>query len=132
MGHLIGRVAQLEIALLLHPVDEFLVHLRIGAEQLLLDCRILDHDEVPGLAVGARHGPASRLQNLADAVVRDRIGLELAHAGTGADQIHQHVVVGNAGIGLAHRVASSGVAPLAVRVLARALSGRFLGRISVA
>ena len=64
MGHLIGRMAQLEIALLLHPVDELLVLLGIGAEQLLLDRRILDHDEVPGLAVGARHGPAPASRTL--------------------------------------------------------------------
>ena len=77
MGHLIGRMAQLEIALLLHPVDEFLVLLRIGPEQLLLDRRVLDHDEFPRLRIGARHRPAPGFENLVDVVVRDRIGLEL-------------------------------------------------------
>ena len=93
MGHLIGRVAQLEIALLLHPVDEIVVLLDIGAEQLLLHRRVLDHDEVPRLPVGARHRPASDFEDAPDVLVGDGIGFELADAGPAPDQIEQHVVV---------------------------------------
>src|SRR5262245_30187376 len=93
VGHLEGGMPQLEITLLLHPVDEVVVLLDIGAEQGLLGVGILDDDEVPGLAVGTRHRPTPDLEDLCDVVVGDRIGLELAHARTRFHEIEQRVVV---------------------------------------
>jgi hypothetical protein len=43
---------QLEIALLLHPIDEVIVLLDISTEQGFLRLGILDDDKVPRLAVG--------------------------------------------------------------------------------
>ncbi len=93
VGHLERRMAQLEIALLLHPVDEVVVLLGIDAEQFLLDRGIRDDDEIPRLAVGARHRPAPDFENLRDVFVRDRIGLEIAHADARLDDVQQRVVV---------------------------------------
>src|SRR6266508_3523425 len=52
VGHLEGRMPQLEIALLLHPIDEVIVLLDISTEQGFLRLGILDDDKVPRLAVG--------------------------------------------------------------------------------
>src|SRR5215467_243710 len=91
--HLIGRVAQLEVALLFHPVDEIGVLLDIDPEQLSLDLRVLHHHEFPGLAIGPRHRPAADLENLVDVFVGNRIGLELAYADAIAYELEQRVVV---------------------------------------
>src|SRR5262245_2785909 len=102
VGHLERRMPQLEIALLLHPVDEIVVLLDIGAEQGLLGVGILDDDEIPGLSVGARHRPAPDLEDLRDVIVRDRVGLELAHARARFHEIEQRVVVAGE-VALIHR-----------------------------
>src|SRR5262249_57792064 len=70
MGHLEGRMTQLEIALLLHPIDEVVVLLDIGAKQRLLVLGILDDDEIPRLAIGAGHRPTPDFENLSDIFVR--------------------------------------------------------------
>src|SRR5262245_16711017 len=100
--HLEGGMPQLEIALLFHPVDEVVVLLDIGAEPRLLGLGILDDDEVPGLAVGARHRPAPDLENPRDVVVGNQIGLELAHARARFHEIEQRVVVAGE-VALIHR-----------------------------
>src|SRR5579884_4431392 len=86
-------MTQLKVALLLHPVDEIVVLFGIDAKQLLLDRWILDYDEIPRLAIGARHRPPPDLKNFGDVIVRDRIGLEVAHAHAGFDDFKQGVVV---------------------------------------
>src|SRR5262245_26469111 len=93
MRHLEGRMTQLEIALLLHPIDEVVVLLDIGAEERLLGLGILDDDEIPRLAIGAGHRPAPDFENLRDVFVRNGIGLELAHARARLHEIEQDVVI---------------------------------------
>jgi hypothetical protein len=102
MGHLEGGMAQLEIALLLHPIDKVVVLLDIGAEQRLLGVGILDDDEIPGLAVGARHRPTPHFEDLRDVVIGDRVRLELAHARARFHEIEQRVVIAGE-VALIHR-----------------------------
>src|SRR5262249_28022515 len=66
VGHLERRMTQLEIALLLHPIDEVVVFLDVSAKQRLLGVGILDDDKVPRLAVGARHRPPPDFEDLGD------------------------------------------------------------------
>src|SRR5262249_713036 len=96
------RMTQLEIALLLHPIDEVVVFLDVGAEQRLLGVGILDDDEVPRLAVGAGHRPPPDFEDSGDVIVGDRIRLELAHACARLHEIEQDIVV-TGKIGLIHR-----------------------------
>src|SRR5262245_1900636 len=93
LRHLIGGVAQLEVALLFHPVDEVGVLLDVDAEQIRLDLRVLHHHEFPGLAVRPGHRPATDFENPFKVFVGNRIGLELAHADAIAHELQQRVVV---------------------------------------
>ena len=47
--HLIGGMPELENPLLLHPIDEIRIDLRIATKEILLHLWILDHDIFPGL-----------------------------------------------------------------------------------
>ena len=114
MGHLKGWMTQLEFALLLHPIDEVVVFLDIGAEQRLLSVGILDDDEVPRLPVGAGHRPAPDFEDLGDVIVGDRIRLELAHACARLHEIEQDVVI-TGKIGLIHHSFRLEPAPKPIR-----------------
>src|SRR5262245_14000076 len=94
-GHLIGRMAQLEDALLLHPEDKIGAVLGIAAEKVLLHLGILDYDVFPGLRVSAGHRPAPGLENLFDVAVRNRIGLQLAYARAAANDVVKQIVTGS-------------------------------------
>src|SRR5215204_3536334 len=98
---------ELEIALLLHPVDEVGIFLDVDPEQLFFYLGFLDDNEFPRLAVGARHRPASNLENLVHILVRDRVRLELAYAYAIAYELQQRVVIAEK-VGLVHRVPSAG------------------------
>ena len=90
--HLVGRVAQVVLALLLHPKNKVGVVLRVSVAQLFFGSRIGHHDEFPGLRVGAGHGPTGDFEDLVDGIFRDRIGAELAHAHAGLHEFEQHVI----------------------------------------
>src|SRR5919106_3988435 len=62
-GHLIRGMSKLEDALLLHPIDEIRIDLRVTTKKILLHLRVFDDDVLPRLRIGARHCPTSGLED---------------------------------------------------------------------
>ena len=85
-------MAQLEDALLLHPVNEVGVVFRVAAEKIFFYLRIFDDDVFPRLRVSAGHRPPPRFKNVVDVAVRNRIGLQLTHAGAAANDVIEKIV----------------------------------------
>ncbi len=90
--HLIGRVPQVVLALLLHPENVIGVVFRVGVAQLFLDLWSGNDDEFPRLGIGAGHCPARDFENFVDRVFRDRIWPELANAHARLHQVEQRFV----------------------------------------